>query len=130
MIKRELQTTISIEHVLAVLNEAVKLDPEAMTKFCLNRVPCNQALAGHPTIQVVSETKDDNIENKVGFLGVLNGLFGISKDGWGAIAGVFDFVCPNGHSIPSDAPSDRCPECGEKLNFMIVKFFQVRHEGD
>jgi hypothetical protein len=85
-IKRDLQYEISIDHVLAVLNEAVELDKDAMTALVNARVPCNERLADHPTIQVGSF---DGI-TKVGLLGVLNGLFGIASDGWGAIGADFD----------------------------------------
>lgn len=71
------------DHIINVLNELVALDREAVTKLVETRVPCNQALADHPTVQV-SEGPS------VGLLGVLNGIAGVDHDGWGFIAASFD----------------------------------------
>lgn len=71
---------------VAYLNELVRLDRPAMHALVESRVPCQEALADHPTVQVVSDGEDA----VVGFLGVLNGLFGTDAEGWGAIAAVFD----------------------------------------
>jgi hypothetical protein len=51
------------------LNEMIKKDPKAMTKLFKYRVKCNDNFIGDPTITV---TMDD----KVGLLGILNGIFG------------------------------------------------------
>jgi hypothetical protein len=68
--------------VCELLNEALALDPEAMQLLMEGRVACNQDLAKHATIQVAST---DN-GYRVGLLGILNGIFGISDKGWGPIA--------------------------------------------
>ena len=57
--------------LLELLNEMVRLDPEATAALIEARVPCNQAVVDHPTIVVWSETFDS--QSMVGFLGVLNG---------------------------------------------------------
>jgi hypothetical protein len=54
---------------LDILNDAVKADPVAMTDLCESRVPCNDELADHPTIQVCGF---DPIV--VGMIGVINGI--------------------------------------------------------
>jgi hypothetical protein len=66
----------------------LRLDPEATDKLVKSRVPCNEALAEHPTIQcgIFDGTK----QNRVGLLGVLNGLFGCDANGCGAIAMVIE----------------------------------------
>ena len=69
--------------VIALLNEALSLDSEAVTALVNSRVRCNEGLACHPTIQV--GTRDDG-SNTVGLVGVLNGLCGVDADGWGPIA--------------------------------------------
>ena len=49
------------------------------------RLICNDAIANHPTIQVAAPKGEMNFYN-IGFLGLLNGLFGIrDNDGFGAI---------------------------------------------
>lgn len=58
------------DRIIKLMNEALKLDPVAVTSLIFNRVPCNGALANHPTIQV------DPVRMQVGFLGFLNGLCG------------------------------------------------------
>lgn len=72
--------------VVQMLNEAMKTDPEAMTRLVESRVSCTLPLADHPTIQVRSDDKGYS----VGMLGVLNGIFGVDSTGSGAIAAEFD----------------------------------------
>ena len=72
---------------ISFLNELIALDPQAITALVESRVPCNQALADHPTVQVSATTGNGF---SVGLLGVLNGLFGAREDGWGFITAVFD----------------------------------------
>lgn len=55
---------------LRVLNEANLLDPNAVKALVNNRVPCNQKLARHKTIQVNGEIG----MAQVGLLGVINGI--------------------------------------------------------
>jgi len=59
------------KQVASLLNEMLALDPEATRNLVFNRVPCNDALADHPTIQVRAR-EDGSCE--VGLLGVLNAL--------------------------------------------------------
>jgi hypothetical protein len=69
---------VSIDDVVQFLNSLLKVDPQAISAlFDRGRVPCNQALADHPTVQVN--------EGGVGPLGILNGIFGTYEDGWGPI---------------------------------------------
>ena len=125
-IRQELQNCITIEHCLAVLNEAAQMDPEAMKKLVKARVTCNEAIAKHPTIQC-GKFGD---EFKVGFLGMLNGLFGISSDGWGPIAIEYDLACPDSmEHKPDDEQKfgEPCKVCGAKLGTGNVRgFTQVR----
>lgn len=61
---------------LAVLGDAFEKDPAAMNALLCNRVPCNNDLAEHPTIQ--TEKMPLKIEQyAVGMLGVLNGILSI-----------------------------------------------------
>ena len=91
--------TVSFQEVIDVLNGALALDREAVEVLVEQRVPCNEALADHPTIQV----QGDDSGAAVGLLGVLNGLFGTDEEGWGPIAAVFDD--DDGHLIRFEVAS-------------------------
>ena len=80
-----------IETCLSFLNNLVKIDNAAIEKLIEARIPCNQTMLDHPTVQAGVY---DNIP-KVGMLGIINGLIGIQpkgskKPGWGYIAAQFD----------------------------------------
>jgi hypothetical protein len=60
----------ALEKVTDLLNEALVLDRPAVAALIANRVPCNEALADHPTIQVGVQHGGFH----VGLLGLLNGL--------------------------------------------------------
>lgn len=62
---------VTSDMVLKVLNEALKADKDAVNGICQYRVPCNEELAFHPTIQV-KLTRLKRYE--VGFIGILNGI--------------------------------------------------------
>lgn len=72
---------IDVDDIIKLLNDMVKLDPISTTKLFESRVDCNAAMAEHPTIKVNYEGGKD----KVGILGVLNGLF---KEEYGPIVAV------------------------------------------
>jgi hypothetical protein len=89
-------------HVIRLLNDLLKLDPDAIKELIESRVQCNEALANHDTVQVsgYADPPDglggsDTIY-RVGLLGILNGLCGAygeeggDKVGWGPITAVFD----------------------------------------
>lgn len=83
-----IRESVSIDDVVALLNEALALDAEAISRLFLCRVPCNTALADHPTIQCGSR---ESIQHRVvGPLGLLNGMFGVDERGWGAICAVVE----------------------------------------
>jgi hypothetical protein len=76
------------EKVVAFLNEAFKCDPKAIHALIEHRVPCNQDMADHPTIQVVRPVGSDT--STVGMLGIINGLVGVDESHWGFVAAVYD----------------------------------------
>lgn len=78
--------TVSLEETIDFLNDAIRTDSKAMENLFESRVLCNQEMADHPTIQVMS------LDGKylVGLIGILNGLFGVDEYGWGPIAAVWD----------------------------------------
>jgi len=72
-----------IDRTLAFLNELKDADSQAVKALIETRVPCNEALADHPTVQV--HVREGEPGFSVGLLGVLNGLIGADADGWGFI---------------------------------------------
>ncbi len=92
-----------ITKVIESLNAALKADPAAIQALVDNGVPCNRALADHPTVQV-RETGPDTF--MVGALGLINGVVEpltgervavvISDDGDGKIIGFVRYVRPEG----------------------------------
>lgn len=75
-----------IEFFLATLNGALAADREAMSALLSHRVPCNEDMQKHPTIQVLVEDG----EATLGVLGLINGLVGIRPDDWGYITLICD----------------------------------------
>ena len=87
------------ERTIRLLNELLEVDPDAVNALIESRVPCNETLANHPTVQVSGYQYDDNPKPhayKVGMLGILNGICGAygpdagDKEGWGPITAEFD----------------------------------------
>ena len=72
--------------IVAFLNDLVELDKPAVAALIANRVPCSQAMADHPTVQVGGPRE----AYRVGMLGILNGLCGIDSRGWGGVVAVYD----------------------------------------
>ncbi len=66
-----------IEMAVAVLNDALERDPEAVTELVNMRTDCNERLAAHPTIQVHKYGK----VHRIGVLGLLNGALGGGPSG-------------------------------------------------
>lgn len=60
--------------VLQTLNEAYEADASAVHSLICTRVPCNQTLADHPTIQVETNKVAPTETFAVGMLGVINGV--------------------------------------------------------
>lgn len=77
---------VSIDEVIELLNELIALDKPAIAAVLANRVPCNEALAEHPTVQV--STQNDGYH--VGLLGIINGMFGVDERGSGFICYEFE----------------------------------------
>jgi hypothetical protein len=84
-----MRSAVTPEQVVALLNEALILDRDAISALVLGRVPCNERLAGHKTIVISSHRHGDppspdlpkGAKRAVGLMGILNGLFGPIKSG-------------------------------------------------
>lgn len=119
--------TISVDHVIEVLNRATESDKSAILALVNTRVFCNRKLADDPTIQV-RDTLDGTY--LVGVLGILNGLFGVDKSGYGAIAIEYEVVCPEGHVVENGkVVGHQCTECGRSLELgSFLGFRRMRRE--
>jgi hypothetical protein len=73
------------------LNELHRLDSAMLDRLMSVAVPCNQAIAEHPSVQVWDH---HNKQYMVRFLGVINGFFGTFDSGdWkgcGPVSAKFD----------------------------------------
>jgi hypothetical protein len=118
----------SVDQALTILNEMVRADPEAVRSLVEARVPCNRALAYHPTVQV--SQKDNGFS--VGFLGVINGIFGTDAKGWGPFTAYFDITCPNCATIADGVDiGDLCPNCGGIFELgPLTRFSRTKHKED
>lgn len=81
------RTSITLDELISFLNELIAIDADAVTALFEFRAKCSKRLADHPTVQVAQGTAPE--EFTVGFLGILNGLFGVDENGWGYLAGIF-----------------------------------------
>lgn len=88
-----LKTQITPREVVDFLNDLLEVDRESISKFFHKRTVVNEDLAGHPTVQVRISS---NEETTIAALGLLNGLFGVDSDGWGAI---YRLIEDDGYSI-------------------------------
>lgn len=77
---------LTVDDVIQFLDELLETDRTAIAALVTNRVPCNEALANHKSVQVAKL----NNGYLVGMLGVLNGMFGVDGDGFGPISAVYD----------------------------------------
>lgn len=66
----------TLESVINTLNELSTADPEAWVKLMEHRVPCNDAIINHPTVQ----TLKTEYGHTVGLFGVINSLFPVFND--------------------------------------------------
>lgn len=62
----------NLQSIVDLLNEVLEINPEALLALLKVKVPCNDALADHPRIQVGVGEFDSHFS--LGFLGLLQGL--------------------------------------------------------
>lgn len=67
-----------IDIAVRALNDAFAADPAAIHSLLCNRVPCNQALADHPSVPVTTlpMLKAPNPQYAITALGLINGVIG------------------------------------------------------
>lgn len=78
-----LKQSVTPQEVCDLLNELLKLDYDCIHKLLSHREVCNDLVANHPTVQVQQRCGDEF--PSVGIVGIINGLFGISEEGMGAL---------------------------------------------
>jgi len=114
-----IKESVTPQEVVDLLNNALELDWEAIKVLLSYRVPCNEELQEHPTIQIRGD-------NSVSVLGILNGIFGVDENGRGCIAAVYNVDCPNRCKQAEDSKltvGDICPNCGSLLMLgKLIKF--------
>ncbi len=106
------------DEVIDFLNELLAIDPYAISELLIERVPCNQRMADHRTVQVQGAGFYTFIAPgtfRVGLLGLLNGFCGIieegPKKGYGPITAVYEdakLVCfeRTNETITPDSETD------------------------
>lgn len=67
----------AVERAIEVLNRLHAADPTVLPALIAHRVPCNEAAADDPTVQVGHIDDDRTKGCEVGLLGIVNGLFGV-----------------------------------------------------
>jgi hypothetical protein len=80
------------ESLVSYINDLMELDKPAIAAMFANRVPCNKALADHPTVQVTAQHGGYH----VGLIGILNGLCGVREDGMSRLCLVWEKVDAGG----------------------------------
>jgi hypothetical protein len=115
-----------IREAVEALNRALAEDPKAVRQLFAYRVPCNQALADDPTVQVRTEESGAS----VGVLGIINGILGTEPGTTtGYIGTEHDVICPaHGRIDEKPLPEFICPvpACGQKLQTGPLLFFSSR----
>ena len=78
----ELRLNLAVKWAINVLNEALELEPVAITDLLFRRVSIGPGLATHQSIQTRAAGPDSY---QVSALGLINGLFGADENDWGFI---------------------------------------------
>lgn len=92
------------DRIVKVLNRAIRVDPRALGALCEIRVPCNNALAQDPTIQV-------SYSLGFGVIGLLSGVAGAHEDGFSKVVAIYETVCLE-HGIVDKQVGRQCPVDG------------------
>lgn len=71
ILPKDEEEMVTVDDVIALLNKLLELDRPAMAALLANRVPCNESLANHSTVQATAQHGGYH----VGMFEVLNGLF-------------------------------------------------------
>jgi hypothetical protein len=122
----------ALDIALLTLNRAFQDDPSAIHALLCNRVPCNDQLVDHPTVQVESNELLGKTSYTVGALGVLNGVIEAltgervaskwneerDAEGRSRLLGFCKYEKPASHE-PGDSPCNK--PTNYKTRFRVVK---------
>ncbi len=86
---QSITAAITAADAVDFLNCLLAFDSKFVSRLVGARVPCNVNIAEHPTVQV-GGSHESETGYECGFLGVLNGLFGIDAEGRGPIRAVLN----------------------------------------
>lgn len=100
--------SVTLKETVEFLNSLIKVDSSAINALFSSRISCNEEMANHETVQVMA--RDGFFQ--VGMIGVLNGLFGIDKSGWGHIIADYEDGKITKFNMLKSTTKDRCSYCG------------------
>lgn len=122
---------VTPQNVVDTLNKLYEMDKDAVQGLTDYRVACNEAITGHPTVQVGNADiwrkarpdlhLSENAEHTVGLIGILNGFFGMNENRSGPIAGVYQDVCDTCHEELNRLEDkgiklgSQCPKCNKGI---------------
>jgi hypothetical protein len=81
------------QEIVDFLNSLVEIDREAIHTIMASHMPCNDAMADHPTVQVRAYKLDEDAADHgctVEPLGILNGFVGVDDESRGFIEMMLD----------------------------------------
>lgn len=84
---------MNVDHAIRVLNECVDADHDAMLALVNCRVPVNDCVAKHDSVQV-------GLDDTLGVVGLINGLFGVDETGYGYITMECETAKPEPGKVP------------------------------
>ncbi len=103
-----IKTDVGVEEFVVFMNNLLEVDPDFVKSLVGFRTPCDTGLVEHPTVQVGWLGDDFHI---AGFIGVMNGFFGVYDDGklegHGAFAAVYDGVTLKGFKLQTNTAKER-----------------------
>ena len=109
---------VTVEQVIDFLNDLYEQDPEAIERFLMYGVPCNEnvVMAGDVIVQSVNPEYIEQVGSEFiyGLVAVINGMFG-HEEGTGPIQLNFIAACPGECDLKDTGAKmgDKCPICGK-----------------
>lgn len=117
-----IKDSVTVEMVIDFLNDLYEADQEAMSRFLMFGVPCNESLVVDNDnlkdfiIHGVAKEHTGYVGSKFlyGLMSVINGIFG-QEEGLGPISLKFIPACPGGCDFVRTEfrMGDTCPICGQ-----------------
>jgi len=127
--------SVTVTDAVELLNAAAEADPDAIGRLMNHREWCTGNLLSVRGVQIMADPvpgkPGEYTNTRIGILGLLNGIFGEDRDGWGTIAAVFDVVCPGACEVPEGAVAgDTCRTCEARLEVGQLTGFKNLGRGD